>query len=55
MIAVGAAPFSDRLLHLLDAQTLQPLDPQPTGLPQGDLADDGRRVQPGRLDAWSSW
>ena len=35
MIAVGAAHYSDRLLYLLDAHTLQPVSPQPTGLPPG--------------------
>ena len=35
LLAVAAAPYSDRLLHLLDATTLQPLDPQPPGVPKG--------------------
>ena len=53
----GRRAVSDRLLHLLDAKTLRPLDPPSSaGLPTGALADDGRRVQPGRLDVWSrSW
>lgn len=35
VIAVGAAPFSDRLLHVVDAETLRPVAPQPAGLPGG--------------------
>ena len=35
VIAVGAAPYSDRLLHVVDAETLQPVVPQPSGLPRG--------------------
>ena len=35
VVAVGAAAYSDPLLHLLDAETLQPLATQPTGLPRG--------------------
>ena len=34
LIAVGAAPYSGRLLHLVDTKTLQPVAPQPSGLPR---------------------
>ena len=36
LIAAGAAAFSDRLLHLVDARTLEPVNPQPAGLPKGN-------------------
>ncbi len=35
VIAVGAAPYSDRLLHVVDSETLQSVVPQPSGLPRG--------------------
>lgn len=37
VIAVSAAAYSEPSLHLLDAETLQPVSPQPPGMPQGAL------------------
>ncbi|UUZ57962.1 WD40 repeat domain-containing protein [Nocardioides sp. B-3] len=36
MVAVGGSAFSAHLLHLLDARTLDPVSPQPAGLPPGN-------------------